>query len=79
MNIEISPGWYVDPEDSSQYRYWNGNEWTGSTAKNDTQKPVKESDDIFLVNSNLETSEEKQTKKLSSQATLFWRELNPHM
>ena len=40
MSIEISPGWYVDPEDSSQYRYWNGNEWTGSTAKND--KPVEE-------------------------------------
>ena len=23
-----TPDWYADPEDSSQYRYWNGSSWT---------------------------------------------------
>jgi len=33
MTIKIPPGWYVDPDNSSQFRYWNGEKWTESIAK----------------------------------------------
>lgn len=32
-----SPGWYVDPINGSQFRYWNGVSWTNDTR---TQNPT---------------------------------------
>jgi hypothetical protein len=28
---EYEPGWYVDPDNNAQGRYWNGREWTEHT------------------------------------------------
>src|SRR5687767_3994296 len=32
MSSGIPPGWYEDPSQPAQLRYWDGNAWTGSTA-----------------------------------------------
>lgn len=28
----VQPGWYPDPSDAAQLRYWDGTEWTANTA-----------------------------------------------
>lgn len=36
MSVEVNPGWYVDPENSQQFRYWDGNKWTDAVAPNNS-------------------------------------------
>lgn len=31
MAADFSPGWYVDPSDSTRIRYWQGSRWTRDT------------------------------------------------
>ncbi len=31
MGTQVAAGWYVDPADKSQYRYWSGEHWTTHT------------------------------------------------
>ena len=31
MSRSLSPGWRPDPYDQTQYRWWDGAQWTGAT------------------------------------------------
>jgi hypothetical protein len=35
----VPAGWYVDPNDATQYRYWNGSTWTADQAPVTVQVP----------------------------------------
>ncbi|MDE0268762.1 MAG: DUF2510 domain-containing protein [Acidimicrobiaceae bacterium] len=38
-NSKKSPGWYVDPKNSKQWRYWDGGRWTNHYEPRDPQFP----------------------------------------
>ena len=46
MSPTPQAGWYDDPEHPSQYRYWDGNEWTAHRSPKQTPPPLATSSSI---------------------------------
>ena len=61
MSPTPQAGWYDDPEHPSQYRYWDGNEWTAHRSPKQTPPPP-------ATSSSIPTS---ATKTVSAAFTLF--------
>ncbi len=40
MNGQTPAGWFQDPQDDSQVRYWDGNQWTDNRAPRTPQAPM---------------------------------------
>lgn len=73
MPISVKPGWYVDPENNEQLRYWDGENWTSSIApKEDATETPQKSESNLPVQSNSATiSMKKFTLKNEGDGTLF--------
>lgn len=39
----VAPGWYSDPDDPAQIRWWDGEAWTGNTQPNPAAMPLEAS------------------------------------
>ena len=61
MSSTPEAGWFDDPEDPSQYRYWDGNEWTAHRSPKQSPPPPPTSN-------NIPTS---ATETVSAAFTLF--------
>ena len=61
MSPTPQAGWYDDPEHPSQYRYWDGNEWTAHRSPKQTPPPT-------ATSSSIPTS---ATETVSAAFTLF--------
>lgn len=61
MSISVKPGWYVDPENAGQLRYWDGENWTRSTApKEDATETPQKSEKNSSVQTNSATKSKKK-------------------
>lgn len=44
----VQPGWYPDPSDAAQLRYWDGIQWTASTAPLQGAVPTASSEGAYV-------------------------------
>ena len=61
---DIPPGWYDDPENATQYRYWDGSTWSEHRAPKVVTAPLATADATAVVNRGFDLFKQTWTQQL---------------